>query len=1226
MAINLCFSSFWRTEKTVTNSKDWNLIPLTPEYIEEEHGCYVKAITSALDNPGICNIALSGNYGVGKSSILQKVAALQKNCVVELSLSTLAPFTEYVLDESVPKQASTPTNRIQQEIVKQLLYRAEPNRTPRSRFRRIERFSWLRELVIAFIASLAVTVIFLLTGWTKLITAEIKQLIDIGLWSHVVLLVLAACVVFTARYLLQGRIHIRQLSAGSATVTLDETSISYFDQYLDEIVYFFEVSSCNIVIFEDIDRFNDSHIFETLRSLNTLLNASPQIAKPIRFIYAVKDSIFDRIGIESEGRQFEKNLSCIEDPAQAETVRANRTKFFDLVIPVVPFITHRSARNLTTQLLRNLDHNIAPELIDLAGKYVPDMRLLKNACNEFIIFRDRIFSGDGKHLNLSETDLFAMMLYKGTHLADFEAIRIGNSRLDQLYNIGRSLVATNVQRIEREERHIRYRLKKIDGIATQSVRLGDQLIKHLERTLRAVRYNKHDGKYQFNNEVWTADGLRSANFWTEFVKASEEPELTWRSNYQSQHKLIFTRADILAALNESLEPENWDEAVREELNETLQEKIEQLKFLRRADMGDLIKRSEFLVEYEESMQPLDAITCQLLTAGLAYNMIRAGYINRNFTLYTSTFHGDRVSSAATNFIIHHVERNMMDEHFKLDKNDIEAVIRECGKKALEEPAFYNIDMLDHLLRNDLDTADIMIDSLVRFASEQKRFMQAYLNVGSERARFIERFTKKSPHVLVYLVSQIELDAPAHIELISAALENLADNLEYRVDSAVSEYLRDHYAEIPCLISTPLAITTALRIGKVFFKAAVKVPALKPLREAVRNEFIAQNLYLINRENLKIALKSDASLALDLVRESDGTVYRYVLDDLKKYLAAINGISASIDLPSAFISIIEDVLDSDVDYLSDIIEHASEGCVVDNLEDVSEDAWPHLAQHQRFPATLKNVSRYINSAGSLDENIGKILTSAVEITESESGEETEKVELAKTILSAIEYLPSASLRTQLVASLELENYLEVSEVRAENGELFALLLAHNIIRDDAETYAHLLTTNWPTRELIIQQSKCFKEYMDPSLLHNDLEVLLLSEKIDLTIKTKIANNASEYIKDISRTGLAQLAKFCLQEKIQVTPDVIEKCASHGVPTQDVVDMLEPHLAVLSDEQLFSILRQLDGDYPQLTTTGRDHPKIPHTTANCALLEVLKLHGIVNSYNPDANPIRVNKRHK
>ncbi|MFQ1750967.1 hypothetical protein ACK386_09020 [Aeromonas veronii] len=696
-----------------TSSEPWNLVPLTPEYLEAEHGRYVAAIESALADEQIRNIALSGNYGVGKSSILQEVARRQKDRVVELSLSTLAPIEMSQLDESVPKQATTQTNRIQQEIVKQLLYREEPSKTPGSRFQRIQRFRWPREIGMAIVLGFVFAIIFLLTGWTDQIVASLTILKNVGDWAHAGVLGLGAGAALLVRWWFYGKFHIKQFSAASATVTLDDHSVSYFDQYLDEIVYFFEVSEHDVVIFEDIDRFNDSYIFETLRALNTLLNTAPQIKNSVRFIYAIKDSIFDQIGLEAEGRKLEVGIATTDDPALVESARANRTKFFDMVIPVVPFITHRSARNLATQLLGKIDHDVDPALLDLAAQYVPDMRLLKNIRNEFIVFRDRIFSGEGEQLQLSETDLFAMMLYKSTHLTDFEKIRLGKSNLDFLYKLSREMVVSNIKRLESECGKIRYRLARIDGVTTRSKQLGEKLILHIQRTAEAVGHQWEYYTFSFSSQSsLSRDDLKGVSFWASFVEAdADDAVLICRNNNNYRNPVSFSRKNLAVALDDPLDAESWNEGEHKILTEQIEDNQNDIKFLRGADLSDLVKHPEFLVIYEKSELSLDEIAKSILHLGLAYQLVRAGYLNRNFTLYTSTFHGDRVSPAATNFIIHHIERDLMDEHFELSPDDVDAVVRERGKNALKESALYNIAILDHLLVADLKGADIMVSSL-----------------------------------------------------------------------------------------------------------------------------------------------------------------------------------------------------------------------------------------------------------------------------------------------------------------------------------------------------------------------------------------------------------------------------------------------------------------------------------------------------------------------------------
>src|SRR5690606_39169838 len=81
---------------------------------------------------------------------------------------------------------------------------------------------------------------------------------------------------------------------------------SILNHHLDEILYFFSIRPYNVVIIEDLDRFQETEIFTKLREINLLLNNSNKTKrKAIVFLYAVRDDMFtDR----------------------------DRTKFFDFII------------------------------------------------------------------------------------------------------------------------------------------------------------------------------------------------------------------------------------------------------------------------------------------------------------------------------------------------------------------------------------------------------------------------------------------------------------------------------------------------------------------------------------------------------------------------------------------------------------------------------------------------------------------------------------------------------------------------------------------------------------------------------------------------------------------------------------------------------------------------------------------------------------------------------
>lgn len=1241
---------FWDKEKAEPTGKspklqqpevadsELKLIPLIAEYVDSKHSDYVNAIESALKNPNIRNIALSGSYGVGKSSILQKVSENNTKSVVELSLSTLAPIEETDLESAIPKQATTATNRIQQEIVKQLLYRERPQKTPDSRFQRIERFIWYKEIVFSCVVGFIISIIFLLAGWTEKIKKEfipldsnlsiiddypsIKTFLNTIPWDHILLWIVALTIVITLRRILYGRLSISQISAGSAAITLDDKSPTYFDQYLDEIIYFFEVSNKSIVIIEDIDRFEDSFIFDTLRSLNALLNCAPQISNKVRFIYAVKDSIFDKTVIDK--RQVEKHEK--KDVLQREDYFSKRTKFFDVIIPVVPFVTHRNAKDVVFQVLDEIDNSIDPNLIDLAARYIPDMRTIKNVCNEFIVFRKRIFSGSGESLKLTESELFAMMLYKCTNLLDFEKIHSNNSCLDLLYQLSRDICNINIRNLDQEIRRTKIRLKKVNEIPSRIKEIGVRLTDLIDRTMEAAGYQNNQEVFTFKSKKLTRSDLQSFEFWRDFVEGDSSEALHWANRYSPDMKLRFTKSNIENSLNVSLNKDYWGRQYRQDLEACLVEYNYSLHVLRSADMADLMSNEKYKIKHEEKEMSFDDIVRLYFDQGLSYQLIRSGYINRNFTLYTSLFHGDRVSAAATNFIIHNIENNVMDEYFVLTEDDVDSIIRECGQSYLKESTLYNVAILDRLIDSNLDAADIMLESLVRFGDNEKRFLDAYLSSSSKRQLFIKRFVQKTDESLVYLVGQVELDESERISIINDALESLSEDIEYRVDSKVSSFLETKYSELAIMKSEDANSRIASMLSTLFYRSEVLVVSLSVLSEAVRNEFVEKNLYKINKDNLLIVLGAHSNLSLSGIKSSDLRVYRHVLKNVYDYLKHITKEVVTVDDAEAFIEIIKDIMESNSSFLDRLIEGSASFCVVDDISDVPEDAWPVLAKYQRIEPTFKNVCQYIDLVGKVDYKIAKKLIVSEKILKSEMASESEKYNLAIALLDASDVIHSSQHRVKLVASLDLNNYLDVDDVPLVKGELFSSLLKEDVIEDSLETYRKLLGTDWSTRELFIMNSKNFRSYVTPSIIEGDLSNIFRSDKVGYDVKVSLLENFDEYMDDCDKHDKNVVAEFSVNNNFTLTKSVVLDFAKSGVNVLDVVSLLSAIIANITKEDLCDILRSVGGEYSMLASVGLNKPKVDDTKENRILLDKLKVFGIVSKYVSEHNMLRVFKRHK
>lgn len=165
-------------------------------------------------------------------------------------------------------------------------------------------------------------------------------------------------------------INIKKISIRSNDIEFNNLIKTPFSVYLSEIIYFFTQTNKNIVLIEDIDRFKNETIFLHLKELNFIINHYPDIKQKVKFIYLLDDSLF-----------------------QME----NKTKFFDLVIPIISIANKFNMGNKMISYKKEIiKNNLFPDVSFLKeledeylikiGKYINEYRLMLNIWNEFSIY------------------------------------------------------------------------------------------------------------------------------------------------------------------------------------------------------------------------------------------------------------------------------------------------------------------------------------------------------------------------------------------------------------------------------------------------------------------------------------------------------------------------------------------------------------------------------------------------------------------------------------------------------------------------------------------------------------------------------------------------------------------------------------------------------------------------------------------------------------------------
>lgn len=656
---------------------------------------YKEAFDFVFSNNDVRNVAISGAYGAGKSSILESYKkSCQSHWLKRVLNFFVNIFTKKKSDENdrnnteknKPKRrkyihislahfedlkngnneetketgnpqrcCSTPSakennndnkNRISQEallegkILNQLIHQIPSRKIPQTHFRVKRTVHWWSILiysVASLVFLLSLCHILLFSSWQGYLqslpfVANLLQL-TINPYSRLVtggiLGLIGGLLIYALIKAQTNRSIFRKLNVNGTEIEIFENSDeSYFDKYLNEVLYLFEQVDADVIVFEDIDRYDDIQIFERLREVNTLVNLQPQRRKkPLRFFYMLRDDIFES---------------------------KDRTKFFDFIIPVVPVIDGSNAYNqFKTHLIKNnLFENFDSNFLQRVARYVDEMRLLKNICNEFLVYFNRMTES----VELNYNKMFAMVIYKNLFPKDFCELQLGRGFVASLFKNKAEFIKERKALIQ----------KQIDEIVALEESAKNEVAEK-QQELELIFKPKVNSSYR-GYEDWYSriPAPYKADYENRSLHIGELKETRLKQLQKERREL----EGVLSSLNSSKLSEI---IVRENANSIF-------SFTPKNELGVDVKFDDVRINPYFNLLKF---------------LIREGYIDETYSDYMTYFYTNSLSSTDKNFLLSVTDKEAKEYNYELNSPNL--IFENLREVDFDEEETMNFSLLSYLL-------------------------------------------------------------------------------------------------------------------------------------------------------------------------------------------------------------------------------------------------------------------------------------------------------------------------------------------------------------------------------------------------------------------------------------------------------------------------------------------------------------------------------------------------
>lgn len=949
----------WKLEDTGEN----HISLLSPIDDFKRHKEYIIRLKNAIDQPNVFNIALTGSYGAGKSSILKTFKAYYPEYhYVNVSLASFVEVNLSDDDNTIKGKQDSFEEQLEYSILQQLFYHVKATNIPESRFGRIERISKKKRILMALgillfvVANLCLFCQEQVTKYFLIPTEVLKSSFLFGISISV--LFIGICVVLFQLILFIKKISIKNLTLDKATLEFEEKkNVSIMNRYLDEILYLFQEKKYNVVIFEDIDRFENTHIFTKLRELNLILNQSEEIGRRIVFLYALKDDIF----------------------ANAE----ERTKFFDYIVPVIPFVNVSNSGDLFRRKIANLhipEAEVSSSFITDISAFVNDMRVLTNVVNEFDLYRNLL---DKK---LKKDKLLAMILYKNLYPTDFSLLHQNKGVVYQTFfsapKIRNEILKDDWARLKEID-------SEIQGISEETLRSMEELraviVGKLLKLWPGVGWEIYCNGYQTNI---------SSLFSEENIQHILKGKIYFISNGFNSSSRQPNLDEIKSTLGES-----YKYSVRKKyIQSVANNKIENLRDERRAFMDEIAAIEKYTLS-DIAKSDKDIFAHVAIPKGeeekykvLKY-LLEKGYIDEKYFFYITLFQEGRLSPSDQEFLLSIKFNTPKEFDYKLQ--EIPSLIQNLSVVDYDHKGILNKDLLKFCLLHE-DEYEDECDAILKQMVVHEQYIDLLYQFMQE-GNCVPTFIKRLVHIDKNVWKSLNMDMKhtnKDKDMVISTMFRYADINDIRtvnISYPFNTYINDNNNYFELFENIDQA-----RVRKLLDLLDLNVQSLKEDSNGTDtySYIYENNMYAQTLDNIKVIFKHnelpvdnlDSAIYTSIEETELNELQGYVHQELSTFVD--NLMLAPSNTNESSDSIVS-LMDEDIQ-VSDIVKLINHNVTLwDDCKSIMDESIVStLFVKNKIKMTFENVKHYCSCIGSW--NIDDTLVAFMNRNEEKSMDEFTKL--------------------------------------------------------------------------------------------------------------------------------------------------------------------------------------------------------------------------------------------